>query len=56
MSNHDDKVVIVSCDTHIGPRLREDLRSTARRQYLDDFDDFTTYVEEKGGSHAGSKP
>ena len=45
-----ERVVIVSCDTHIGPRLREDLREYCPKHYLDDFDDFTTYVEEKGGT------
>ena len=45
-----ERVVIVSCDTHIGPRLREDLREYCPKAYLEDFDDFTTFVEEKGGT------
>jgi predicted TIM-barrel fold metal-dependent hydrolase len=31
-------LVIVSCDTHIGPRLREDLRPYCPKGVLDDFD------------------
>lgn len=33
-------VVIVSNDTHIGPRLVEDLRPYCRAQHLDEFDQF----------------
>ena len=47
--------MIVSCDTHIGPRLREDLREYCPKQYLDDFDDFTTFVEEKGGTRGSTR-
>jgi predicted TIM-barrel fold metal-dependent hydrolase len=35
-----DSLVIVSNDTHIGPRLIDDLRSYCPSQYLDDFDAF----------------
>ena len=35
-----DSLVVVSNDTHIGPRLVEDLRAYCPKQYLDDFDDF----------------
>ena len=52
MSNQDDKLVIVSCDTHIGPRLREDLRPYCPKAYLDDYDAFVAYVEGENGSHA----
>ena len=34
-------VVVVSNDTHIGPRLVEDLRAYCPRRHLDDFDRFT---------------
>ena len=34
----DDPVVIVSSDTHIGPRLREDLRPYCEAGLLDAFD------------------
>jgi predicted TIM-barrel fold metal-dependent hydrolase len=44
-----EKVVIVSCDTHIGPRLREDLRPYCPKKYLDDYDDFVAYVEANAG-------
>jgi predicted TIM-barrel fold metal-dependent hydrolase len=38
-------LIIVSCDTHIGPRLREDLRAYCPQKYLEQYDDFCTYVE-----------
>jgi predicted TIM-barrel fold metal-dependent hydrolase len=44
-----EKVVIISCDTHIGPRLREDLRQYCPKKYLDDYDAFVTYFEEQNG-------
>ena len=40
----DRPAVIVSSDTHIGPRLVEDLRPYCPRQYLDAFDDFAANV------------
>ena len=33
-------VVIVSNDTHIGPRLVEDLRPYCPREHLDEYDQF----------------
>jgi predicted TIM-barrel fold metal-dependent hydrolase len=41
-----EKVVIVSCDTHIGPRLREDLRQYCPKEFLEDYDAFVTAWEE----------
>lgn len=38
-------VVIVSNDTHIGPRLVEDLRAYCPAKYLDDFDRFAASAE-----------
>jgi hypothetical protein len=35
-----ERVVIVSCDTHIGPRLKEDLRPYCPKKFLDDYDAF----------------
>jgi predicted TIM-barrel fold metal-dependent hydrolase len=35
-----DNVIVVSNDTHIGPRLVEDLRPYCPAQYLDEFDRF----------------
>ncbi|XVQ07463.1 amidohydrolase family protein [Spirillospora sp. CA-255316] len=40
-----DPVIVVSNDTHIGPRLVEDLRDYCPAKYLDDFDRFTTDVQ-----------
>lgn len=42
---HDDPVVIVSSDTHIGPRLREDLRPYCEASLLDAFDEFAADIE-----------
>ena len=36
-----DNVVVVSVDTHIGPRLKEDLRPYCPSEHLDEFDRFT---------------
>ena len=36
-----DNLAIVSCDSHVGPRLVEDLRPYCPQQYLDDYDAFT---------------
>jgi len=35
-----ENVVVVSVDTHVGPRLAEDLRSYCPKDLLDEFDDF----------------
>ena len=36
----DDHAVLVSCDTHVGPRLIEDFREYCPSRYLTDFDEF----------------
>jgi predicted TIM-barrel fold metal-dependent hydrolase len=36
--NQQEPVVIVSADSHVGPRLREDLRDYCPREHLDDYD------------------
>lgn len=36
----DDYLVLVSADTHVGPRLVEDLRPFCDRKYLEEFDAF----------------
>lgn len=41
----DEPLVIVSTDTHIGPRLREDLRSYCPQKYLQAFDEFADNAE-----------
>src|SRR3954454_8988479 len=45
----DEKVVIVSCDTHIGPRVKEDLREYCPKKYLEEFDTFVKWCEEQAG-------
>jgi predicted TIM-barrel fold metal-dependent hydrolase len=39
-------VVVVSGDTHIGPRLKEDLRPYCPKQHLAAFDDFVEHKDE----------
>ena len=41
----DELVVIVSSDTHIGPRLREDLRPYCEASLLGAFDEFAGGIE-----------
>ena len=48
-------LVIVSCDTHIGPRLREDLRPYCPEELLEDFDAYAGVLEEKRGSGCGGQ-
>lgn len=43
-------VVIVSNDTHIGPRLVEDLRPYCPNQHLDEFDRFAADAVESKAS------
>src|SRR5438105_2248893 len=38
-------LIVVSCDTHAGPRLKEDLRPYCPEKYLEQFDDFVGYIE-----------
>jgi predicted TIM-barrel fold metal-dependent hydrolase len=45
MSSPSEPVVVVSNDTHIGPRLVEDLRPYCPSQYLDEFDRFAATTE-----------
>src|SRR6476469_2117750 len=40
-------VVIVSNDTHVGPRLVEDLRAYCYAAYLDEFDRFAAMTAEQ---------
>ena len=49
----DEKVVIISCDTHIGPRVKEDLRQYCPKKYLQDFDDFVAWMDTKESGIGG---
>jgi predicted TIM-barrel fold metal-dependent hydrolase len=40
-------LMIVSCDTHIGPRLAEELRPYCPKELLDDFDGYAGALREK---------
>jgi hypothetical protein len=51
-------VVVVSCDSHVGPLLEQQLRDYCPREYLDDFDAFVKDYAEKQyieGSHMASR-
>ncbi len=37
---YDKHAVLATCDSHVGPRLVEDLRQYCPQKYLDDFDEF----------------
>ena len=45
-----ESLIIVSSDTHIGPRLAEDLRPYCPANYLDEFDAYTAANVEPVGS------
>src|SRR5688572_25129771 len=44
-SSAPEPVLVVSCDSHVGPRLREDLRQYCPQRYLRDFDSFVAAHE-----------
>jgi predicted TIM-barrel fold metal-dependent hydrolase len=45
-------VVVVTADSHVGPRIREDLRPYCPSAYLDEFDAFVaSYTAPEGGTH-----
>jgi predicted TIM-barrel fold metal-dependent hydrolase len=48
-------LMIVSCDTHIGPRLAEDLRPYCPEDLLDDFDGYTSSLREKREAAAAAR-
>src|SRR5258706_14405672 len=39
-SGGNDRVVVVTADSHVGPRLSEDLRACCEDRYLEAFDEF----------------
>src|SRR4029450_1198245 len=45
-----ESLIIVSSDTHVGPRLAEDLRPYCPAKYLDEFDAYTAANVEPMGS------
>ena len=48
-------LVIVSCDTHIGPRLVEDLRQYCPAELLDDFDGYAGELQQRREAAAAAK-
>jgi predicted TIM-barrel fold metal-dependent hydrolase len=50
-----EPLVIVSCDTHIGPRLTDDLRPCCPKALLDDFDQYSNTLNEKRAAAAAAR-
>src|SRR5688572_30183270 len=50
----DEKLVVVSCDTHIGPRVKEDLAEYCPKKYKEDFDDFVKWTESQEAGVGGN--
>lgn len=50
MTDHvpSDPVVVASCDSHVGPLLKEQLRPYCPKQYLEQFDDFAARYAASG--------
>jgi predicted TIM-barrel fold metal-dependent hydrolase len=48
-------LVIVSCDTHIGPRLVDDLRPYCPKDLLDEFDAYAAALEAKRAAAAAQR-
>src|SRR5271155_1375847 len=40
-----DRVVAVTCDSHVGPQLREQLRDYCPKKYITEFDDFVKWAD-----------
>jgi predicted TIM-barrel fold metal-dependent hydrolase len=49
----DRKVVIVTCDAHIGPRVKEDLAQYCPKKYREDFDDFVKWLDAQNAGVGG---
>ena len=49
----DEKVVIVTCDAHIGPRVKEDLAQYCPKKYREDFDDFVKWMDSQESGVGG---
>ena len=47
----DDRYVVVSIDSHVGPSVKDQLRDYCEAKYLDDFDRFVTEMESQGLLH-----
>ena len=44
----DQRYVVVSIDSHVGPSVKDQLRPYCEAQYLDDFDRFVAEMESQG--------
>src|SRR3954454_18992533 len=47
----EDRYVVVSIDSHVGPSVKDQLRDYCEAKYLDDFDRFVTEMESQGLLH-----
>lgn len=50
-----EPLVIVSCDTHIGPRLDEDLRPYCPAELLDRYDEYSSTLRQRRAAAAEAK-
>ena len=50
----DTHAVVISCDSHVGPLLQDQLRGYCPQKYLDDFDDFVSNYQQQQESLAAS--
>jgi len=49
----DKKVAIVTCDAHIGPRVKEDLAEYCPKKYKEDFDEFVKWLDAQSAGVGG---
>src|SRR5204863_7689919 len=50
----DTHAVVISCDSHVGPLLQDQLRDYCPQKYLTDFDDFVRNYQKQQASLAAS--
>lgn len=44
----DERYIVVSIDSHVGPSVKDDLRPYCEKKWLDDFDRFVAQMEKQG--------
>jgi predicted TIM-barrel fold metal-dependent hydrolase len=50
VSSPDERILIVSCDGHVGPSVKDQLRTYCEEKYLADFDEFSDELEKSRAS------
>ncbi len=53
--NGNAPIVVVSCDSHVGPKLREQLRDYCPQKYLEEFDAFVAREDKRATPMLGSR-